>query len=132
MTTESTIIAKHGGLSWEAGTCDAGPYYLNNRWMIFASFGTRSLAISRPGSVWQREAFETSRAAFEACKLVLDPECYNAEEIRRVVRVATVAARAEWKRFGETIGRIGGSSAVAAYHAATLDRVCKKLEGGSR
>jgi len=128
MGVDCTTIAKHGGLDWAAASEAAGPYYLANRWQIFASFGSRSLAAGEPGSAAQREAFEVSRAAFEACRLVLDPECYNATEIRSVVKLATAAARAEWKRWASTINRVGGAAALNGFQAAVLERLIKKMK----
>ena len=128
MARDTTTIAKCGGLEWCADAPDAGPYHLANRWQIFASFGTRSLNAGKPGTAAQREAFEQSRAAFEACRLAIDPECFNAAELRSFARAATAAARAEWRRWADTINRLGGAEAINGYQGATFDRMMRQIE----
>jgi hypothetical protein len=126
-TTRPTTVKRHGGLRWMAESDTAGPYYLGNNFQLFASFGTRSLAVERPGSVWQVEAFEVSRAAFEACCLLLDPEENNANVFHGVVRAATKASRAEWRRWSDTITRVGGAEKVSAFHRDVFNRAEKEL-----
>lgn len=126
MTTETTTIATHGGLCWDAASEDAGPYFLANRFMIFASFGTRSLAVGRPGSIWQREAFETSRAAFEAIRLHTDATT-AAVDLRRYAKLATAAARAEYKRWSHCLSN---SEDSANFQREVGRRFAKKLEEG--
>lgn len=120
-------IARHGGLNWMAENEDAGPYYLGNRWAIYASFGSRSLAVERAGSVWQREAFETSRAAFEALRLLLDPEERNGKVLHSAVRAATKAARVEYKRWSNTLNMLGGADKVASFQRDVFERTEREL-----
>lgn len=116
-------IATHGGLRWEAASEVAGPYYLTNHFMIFASFGTRSLAIGRPGSIWQREQFEISRAAFNAIRLHTD-ETRSASELRRHAKLATVAARTEFKKWSHCLNT---SESAANFQRDVDQRFAKAL-----
>lgn len=120
-------IASHGGIKWSAASEDAGPYYITHRWMIFASFGSYSSkiqAVKRAGSEEQKEAFLVSRAAFCACKLMLDPETHTAGELRRVVKLAAAASRLEWKRWAKVVKSAEG---INGYHAAVMERMVRNM-----
>lgn len=117
-------IATYGSLRWESETEDAGPYYLTNRFMILASFGTRSLSIGRHGSIFQRQAFEESRAAFRAVATMTDAT-NDGTALRRYARAATEASRAEVRRWG--MSNLGGAENLANFQRDVDQRFEKAL-----
>ncbi len=123
MSNPEITIARHGKLRWEAASEDAGPYYLCNSFQVFATFGSRAPMTARPGSGAQREAFEVSRAVFYALR-ELPPEAFGtAAGCRRLVRLATAEARKAWRRWADTLNRIGGAEYSAAFQSEVTARV---------
>jgi len=99
----SYLIANHGHLRWISDREDAGPYYLTWGRMaeqVLASFGTRSVAVSKPMSATQREAFYTSRAAFVAIRDAVGADLLDFEQTRELVKVAAKIARSAAKTWG--------------------------------
>jgi hypothetical protein len=129
MKLTTTPIARAGRLIWDAASGCAGPYYLGTKWQIFAAFGSRTINVERPGTAAQREAFHTSRAAFRALRdLPIDWYAPATElspgEIRAYVKAAARIARAEYKRWEFTFGRLGyGASYVNRFEVAVTQCV---------
>ena len=121
------LIKRRGNLVWDAELEDAGPYYLGTPFQIFATFGARSPRIGTPGTPSQQDAFEQSRAAFESLDTLVDLSDLTAAELKPLVRAATKAARAEWRRWEHTIHRIGGAQYIAGYQGAVTDRLDREL-----
>ena len=119
------LIANDGQVRWVADGPDAGPYHL--MWSCFSvvrSFGVRSLTSSRAGSHSQRAAFEQSKAAFEALRVIGAGE-FAGDQGRSAIHVAAEAARIEWRRMGHELWYY--HDAAERYRRAVLERVCRKM-----
>jgi hypothetical protein len=115
-------IASDGWVRWVADCPDAGPYHL--MWSSFnlvRSFGKRDLSIGKPRSRSQRAAFEQSKAAFEALRLVGAGHLDTADDGIPWVKAAADAARAEWRRMGHEFGHY--ESAAVRYEWAVIQRL---------
>jgi hypothetical protein len=134
MATTIQTIAQAGAIRWAAQSEEAGPYFLMGDYLtINATFGARSVHVAEPGSYAQYGAFLTSRAAFRALE---DARCgdlrgtvtIDGKEVNlrsHAIKLATEAARAEWKRWNESIYSIGGAY-LDRFENAVIDRFERK------
>lgn len=126
MSTHVCKIAKAAGIEWGAASEVAGPYFLCEDFIhITTTFGARHLGVSRPGTVTQREAFLTSRAAFFAIRDEFDGETLSSGERRDAIKVATKVARAEWKSWQDTLHRFAGRH-EQGFNAAVSSRFSRE------
>jgi len=120
------LIANDGFVRWVADNPDAGPYHLMwSNFSVVRSFGSRRIGIGKSGSIHQRAAFEQSKAAFEALRL-LGAGDWRGDEGRQAVKLAAEAARREWARYSGDIARFGSRS-LARYRWAVVERLEKLL-----
>lgn len=80
---------------------DAGPYYIENRFMYFARFGTSKDGSSKAGSQKQKEAFLKADCTFENLFMIERAEIRNWNELCDLIEMskkATQQAAAQLKR----------------------------------
>jgi hypothetical protein len=88
---------------------------------LVRSFGKRDLSIGKPRSWSQRAAFEQSKAAFEALRLVGAGHLDTADQGIPWLKAAADAARAEWRRMGHEFGNY--DTAAVRYERAVVRRL---------